>query len=183
MAHVIIGRNYGVDFRNITLFIFGGAAEMRNRPPTPKSEFFMAIAGPLSSFMLTIVCAVLALFVMLITSRDNQIVSLILSLGSVNFALAAFNMLPLFPLDGGRCARSIWWHKTGSFYDGTKFASTLGVYISYVLVIIAVAMMFGVNIPFFGSGVVSGLWLGIMAYAVKKMNQQELRAIRYKQRA
>lgn len=110
-CHSLVARKFGIPMHGITLFIFGGVAEMNEEPPNPQSEFFMAIAGPLSSILLA---GIFYLIYLLGIQRDWSIVvqGLARYLAWINAVLAGFNLLPAFPLDGGRILRSIlWWHK------------------------------------------------------------------------
>ena len=104
LFHSLAARRFGIPMTGITLFIFGGVAEMDDEPPNPKAEFFMAIAGPLSSIVLGVMFY--ALFIIAELQEWPLIAAGVLGyLGVINWILAAFNLLPAFPLDGGRVLR------------------------------------------------------------------------------
>src|SRR5690606_30152117 len=111
LCHSLVGRRYGLPIGGIKLFIFGGIAEMLDEPPTPKAEFLTAVAGPACSFVLGIGLNLL-FYAGLFSESSPQINSVIKYLGTVNLALGIFNMLPGYPLDGGRVLRAfLWWWK------------------------------------------------------------------------
>ncbi|MCH8321454.1 MAG: site-2 protease family protein [Proteobacteria bacterium] len=124
-AHSLVARKYDIPISGITLFIFGGVAEMEKEPKTPRAEFLMAIAGPIASLFLGIVFWIIG------TLLEGAGVSMpvygvLKYLGLINAILAVFNMIPAFPLDGGRVFRSILWHKSGDIQKATKKASRYG---------------------------------------------------------
>ncbi len=101
LAHALVARLFGMKIRGITLWLLGGAAELADEPPSPKAEFFMAIVGPLTSAMLAIALLQTA---KLLTSSDapDSVTGVLSYLGLLNGILAIFNLVPAFPLDGGR---------------------------------------------------------------------------------
>jgi Zn-dependent protease/CBS domain-containing protein len=125
LGHSIISRKQGIPMKGITLFIFGGVAEMNEEPPTARSEFFMAIIGP-------IVSVVLGVGFYLIYNFGKQIgwpvpvSGVFYYLGWINLLLAVFNMMPAFPLDGGRVLRSFLWSREGNLRKATHSASRIG---------------------------------------------------------
>lgn len=124
LAHSLVARKNGLPMKGITLFIFGGVAEMDQEPPSAKAEFQMAIAGPLTSV------AVGGIFYVLAAATHSSLpvvaVGVFSYLAWINWILAAFNMVPAFPLDGGRVLRSILWHWKGNIWQATRVASTIG---------------------------------------------------------
>ena len=108
LCHSIVAVRYGLPMKGITLFIFGGVAEMSDEPPSPKAEFLMAIAGPVSSVVLGLVFY-LIYFAGQRWGWPMPVNGVFSYLTWLNFVLAGFNMLPAFPLDGGRVFRSILW--------------------------------------------------------------------------
>ena len=107
-CHSIVAKRFGIPMNGITLFIFGGVAEMNDEPPSAKSEFLMAIAGPISSVILA---GVFFLFYKAgkAISWPDPVNGVLAYLAWLNLILAGFNMIPAFPLDGGRVLRSILW--------------------------------------------------------------------------
>ncbi len=125
LSHSLVARRYGLQIKGITLFIFGGVAEMEEEPRSPKCEFLMAIAGPIASFFL-------ALFFHLIAkigaAQDLPvpILGVIEYLALVNVILGGFNLVPAFPLDGGRAFRAAMWYFKGDLRQATQRASRMG---------------------------------------------------------
>jgi Zn-dependent protease len=125
ISHSLVARAYGLEVGGITLFLFGGAAEMQSEPDTPKSEFLMAGAGPLASIVLGGVFYVVTGSVEALGLPDHW-VGVPYYLSIVNVALAVFNMLPAFPMDGGRMLRAVLWSLGKDLRRATKVASRLG---------------------------------------------------------
>ncbi len=124
-SHSLVARHYGLNIRGITLFIFGGIAEMEKEPSTPKSEFLMAIAGPLASFLLAFIFQQLHL---LATANEWSvfIIGVTYYLAYLNTILAIFNLVPAFPLDGGRMLRAALWAWKKDLRSATRIASQIG---------------------------------------------------------
>lgn len=125
LSHSLVARRYGLPMKGITLFILGGIAEMEEEPASAKAEFFMAIAGPIASLILA------ALFYVLFLLGEaaglpEPLNGVLRYLGLLNLLLAVFNMLPAFPMDGGRALRAAIWHRTGNLKKATRFASQAG---------------------------------------------------------
>jgi Zn-dependent protease/predicted transcriptional regulator len=135
-SHSLVARRYGLPMKGITLFIFGGVAEMGEEPRNPKTEFLMAIAGPVVSVFLG-----LAFYLIYQAAKavlPMPVVGVVLYLAWMNFALAAFNLVPAFPLDGGRVLRSALWHWMGSLPRATRIAAGLGSGFGILLIVLAV---------------------------------------------
>jgi Zn-dependent protease/CBS domain-containing protein len=136
-CHSLVARRFGLPMRGITLFIFGGVAEMEDEPPSPKAEFFMAVAGPISSIVLG------ALFygaAWLVAASETAIAAegVLTYLAAINGVLAVFNLLPAFPLDGGRILRAGLWHWKKNLRTATRTASRIGSGFGIVLMFIGV---------------------------------------------
>ncbi len=123
-SHSIVARYYGVPMKGITLFIFGGVAEMEEEPPNPKTEFLMAIAGPLAS--VAIGGVFYAIGAAARTSWPIEFLAVVGYLSSTNWLLAGFNMIPAFPLDGGRVLRAALWQRSGNLVRATRTAAFAG---------------------------------------------------------
>ncbi len=124
LAHAVMARQFGLPIGGITLFIFGGVAELRQEPKTPRSEFWVAIVGPIASVMIAAACYVAGT-----GARDAALPAVTGVLGFLaltNTVLALFNLAPAFPLDGGRILRSILWWRTGNLRRATRIASMFG---------------------------------------------------------
>lgn len=124
MAHALVARWYGIRTNAITLFVFGGVAELEDEPRTPGAEFLIAIAGPISSYVLAG-----ALYLALIgfdAALTEESYTLLTYLMVINLMLATFNLIPAFPLDGGRMLRALIWWLRGSPAKATGIAAILG---------------------------------------------------------
>lgn len=125
LSHSLVARAYGLEIKGITLFLFGGAAEMQEEPKTAGSEFLMAIAGPIASLVLA--AAFYALAVLLATTGlPAHWIGVPRYLAIINLVLAVFNLLPAFPMDGGRALRAALWHWGHDLRRATRIASRLG---------------------------------------------------------
>jgi len=175
LAHSLVARRFGVPVRGITLFLFGGVSNIEREPPTPKAEILTAIVGPLTSIsigMLLIFAGSAALNVSagaiddptLAIERLSPVETLLMWLGPINLLVGVFNMIPAFPLDGGRILRAVLWSATKSFRTATRWASAIGEGCGWALVVLGVSMAFGANVPFFGRGLVAGLWLAFIGW-------------------
>lgn len=136
-SHSLVARQFGVPMHGITLFIFGGVAEMRDEPPSAKAEFFMAIAGPLSSIAIGAVIygfSRLGLF----NALSLPVRGVFLYLAGINIILALFNLFPAFPLDGGRVLRSILWHWRNDLKWATKISAAMGGYFGLLLIFLGI---------------------------------------------
>src|SRR6056297_2812322 len=134
LGHAVVARRFELPMRGITLFIFGGVAEMTREPPSAKAEFFVAIAGPIVSIIIAILCAVLA--VAGSTVLPPAVDGVVWYLAMINAIVVAFNLIPAFPLDGGRVLRSILWHIKGNLRWATKISSSLGSMFGVVLIVL-----------------------------------------------
>ncbi|MBN2318877.1 MAG: site-2 protease family protein [Acidobacteria bacterium] len=150
LAHSFVAKKYKISIESITLFIFGGVAQMKGEPPHPKAEFNIAIAGPLSSFFLS------AFFFILSMNAASGIKALFSYLAQINFILGAFNLIPGFPMDGGRVLRSAIWSKTKNFYYATQKASSIGRKIALFFIFFGIFSLF-TRIP-------GGLWLMLIGW-------------------
>ncbi len=175
LAHSLAARAQGVPVRSIILFLFGGVSSIERDPDSPRNEFLMAFVGPLTSIvlggvLLGIAGATMGPLAQTIADPSaaiaelNPLSTLLMWLGSVNVLVDVFNLIPGFPLDGGRVVRSVVWAVTGNLQRATRVASWLGQAIAWLTIISGIAMVFGVEVPFFGTGFVSGLWLAFIGW-------------------
>jgi Zn-dependent protease/CBS domain-containing protein len=154
LGHALVARKLGIPMRGITLFLFGGVAEMTGEPPSAAREFAMAIAGPLVSAVLAAVFFVLVLVGMAGGWAPELVVMLDL-LCSINFFVLIFNLVPAFPLDGGRVLRSILWGITGNLRRATLWSSLAGRGFAWFLIALGIlAIMNRLWMP--------GIWLGLI---------------------
>lgn len=175
LSHAVVGRAVGIRVPRITLFIFGGMAHMESEPRTWKSELVMTLVGPITSFALGIAFLLLAGLVAGPIEVDPErperaiqalgpLPSLLLWLGPVNLLLAVFNLVPGFPLDGGRALRAVLWGITGNLELATRWASRAGQLFAWILIGTGLAMILGVRLPILGGGLVNGLWLAFIGW-------------------
>jgi Zn-dependent protease len=151
LSHSIVARKYGIPMKGITLFIFGGVAEMSDEPPSARAEFLMAIAGPLASILIGVLFY--AVYLIGTASAWPKPLNGVLGyLGVINGLLAGFNLMPAFPLDGGRVLRSILWGAKGNLRWATWISSRIGSGFGFVLIGVGVIrVLFG--------NFIGGMWL------------------------
>lgn len=169
-GHSIVARRVGIPMQGITLFIFGGVAEMGDEPPTPKSEFLMAIAGPIASVLLAIALWIVG-FGISAAGWPEPVYLVISYLAWINTVLVIFNMVPAFPLDGGRVLRSALWAWKGSLRWGTKVAASIGSGFGLLLI------GFGIVNVFLAVNIIGGIWwvlLGLFMRAASQMSYQQV---------
>ncbi|MBI4187787.1 MAG: site-2 protease family protein [Chloroflexi bacterium] len=147
LAHSLVGRAQGIPIQSITLFIFGGVAQMTQEATRPGAELKMAAAGPLTSLVLG---GFFGLLWFLFPGKSEPVGVMILWLAVMNGALAVFNLVPGFPLDGGRVFRSILWYLTGSYRRATLIATRVGQSVGYLFILggisIILLRLFGLSL-------------------------------------
>ena len=149
LSHSIVAIQQGEKVRNITLFIFGGVAQIAEEPDKPLKEFLIALAGPLASIAIGIISGIAWWF---IHEISLPLASIFRYLGIINIALAVFNLIPGFPLDGGRILRATIWGFTKNLKLATRIASFSGKLVAFLLVIWGIRLIF--------SGLtLNGIWM------------------------
>jgi Zn-dependent protease/CBS domain-containing protein len=184
MSHALVARAQGMPVRRITLFMFGGMAHLEGEPSSPRAEFLMAIVGPITSIVIGMAATAGAYASigseatsLLMTQPEKGMAAIgpfatiLLWLGPINVLLGFFNMIPGFPLDGGRVLRSILWWATGDLKRATFWASGVGRFFGLLLMVSGVAMVFGFQIPIFGTGIVPGFWLVLIGWFLRSAAQ------------
>jgi Zn-dependent protease/CBS domain-containing protein len=175
LSHAVVGRSLGIPVGRITLFVFGGMSHMEEEPKTWKAELWMAAAGPAMSLALGALFLFLAgLFAPSLASPPEDprelvaslgpVATLLMWLGPINILLGLFNLVPGFPLDGGRVLRSILWGATGDMTRATRWAALGGQLVAWLLIASGFAMILGVRVPIFGTGLIGGLWLALIGW-------------------
>jgi Zn-dependent protease/CBS domain-containing protein len=175
-AHSIVARRFKLPVSSITLFVLGGVASLSKEPTSARSEFFMAAAGPATSFVLAGGAYGLASVMQEFLLPAPWLLPAIATaqiLASVNFQVAVFNLLPGFPLDGGRVLRSVLWGITGNRGTATNVAGRGGQLVAILLVILAAYMFLALSDP-------SALLIALVAYflfglASQSMEQERVR--------
>jgi Zn-dependent protease/predicted transcriptional regulator len=167
LCHSYVAIRSGIKIPEITLFIFGGVARLSEDARDPKTEFKIAVVGPLCSFALA---AIFWGIQKLLQDNPSTIVPEIFRyLSWINVALAVFNLIPGLPLDGGRIFRAFWWWKTGSVLQATKLSSNVGQGVAFALMILGALQIF--------AGWLGGLWLifiGMYLRGVAELSYQEI---------
>lgn len=159
LSHAVVSNRLGLPVKSITLFVFGGVANLSRDPDDAKQEFLIAVVGPVTSLVLGLLFGVAWAVLYNIESIDNGIAGITLNLAVINVSLAVFNMLPGFPLDGGRVFRSLVWLRNKNRIKATKAASTAGEWIAYAL------MAGGIIQVVLGS--YGGLWMTFIGFFLK----------------
>lgn len=154
LSHALTARRFGLEMRGITLFIFGGVAEMTDEPPSAKAEFWVAIAGPIAS--LGVAAAFFGLRVGV--DRPVAVAAVVGYLATINVVLAVFNLIPAFPLDGGRILRSVLWQWRGDLRWATKITSTIGSAFGTLLIVLGVLIL----VTGGADGFVSAMWMALI---------------------
>ena len=168
LSHCVVARRLGITVRQITLFIFGGVSEMEQMQSSgPGAEFYTTIAGPLASMALGAFFITLAVLVR--GFADRMIVEMLQYIYYINFLLAVFNLIPGFPLDGGRVLRSYLWHRRGNLRQATKSAARVGRIFAVTLIGLGVAAAFTMHI-------IPGVWLVLIGLFLKNSAENEYRS-------
>ncbi|MGB9360918.1 MAG: site-2 protease family protein, partial [Candidatus Sulfotelmatobacter sp.] len=159
LSHAVVAKARGIPVHKITLFLLGGVAQMEKEASDPKTEFWMAIVGPITSGVLGLVMFGLARLSgwTLWTPPTTPGVALLVWLGYINLALGAFNMIPGFPLDGGRVLRAVLWSAMGDAERATRAAAFAGQVIAVLFI------GFGILRFFQGAGL-GGLWIAFIGW-------------------
>jgi Zn-dependent protease/CBS domain-containing protein len=168
LFHSLVARRYDLKMNGITLFLFGGVAEMAGEPEKPKTEFLMAIAGPIASVVIGFVFHFIA--VAAAGAWPVAVVGVIAYLSWLNWVLAAFNMVPAFPLDGGRVLRAALWHFQGDVRRATRIASGIGSGFGFLL------MFFGLYRLLVGD-FISAVWyflIGMFLRGASQMSYEQV---------
>ena len=156
LTHSLVARSRGEEVRSITLFLFGGVAEISDEPETPGKEFIIALVGPISSLIIA------TLFFGLwhgMRGINEPIAAVARYLSIINVILALFNMIPGFPLDGGRVLRSILWKATGNLKRATRIASVTGQVVAFLFIFFGVSQILR---GFF----FNGLWIALIGWFI-----------------
>lgn len=173
LAHALVAHTQGIRVRGITLFLFGGATQMEGEPPSPRSEFLTAIAGPLASLLIGVTATALGSWLAggtlaAVSSEEprslvavlrnlSPAATLLLWLGPINIVLALFNLVPGFPLDGGRVLRSLLWGLTGDFMKATRWAAAMGRGLAWALMALGILTVFSGQL-------LSGMWFVLIGW-------------------
>ena len=176
LSHSFMARARGLKVRDIVLFIFGGVSNIEEEPESAGDEFLIAVVGPLSSIVLAALFFGLTL---VMTPPARQVgawaAALFLYLASINFMLGVFNMIPGFPLDGGRVLRSIVWAVTRNLQRATQIAGFIGQLVAYGFIFLGLYQFF-----FAGDG--SGLWMAFIGWFLLNAARQSVSGVVMRER-
>lgn len=168
LAHSLVARARGLQVKNITLFIFGGVSNIEQEPQTPGVEFQMAFVGPLTSL---VIGGVAYLLLLALGNNTSPLAAILRYLAVTNILLGIFNLIPGFPLDGGRVLRSIVWKLSGSLRTATRITTLVGEVIAYLFILLGIWL-------FFGGNLLDGIWLGFIGWfllsAAQSANTQSM---------
>jgi Zn-dependent protease/predicted transcriptional regulator len=162
LSHSLVAKKYRLAISSITLFIFGGVSQMKGEPPTPEAERAIAVAGPLSSFFLSL------LFFLLYGVAEGRVARALFSyLSQLNLVLGAFNLIPGFPMDGGRVLRAFLWNRSGDFFSATRKASRYGQNISLFFIFFGLFSLV--------AGFPGAIWLMVIGWFLHSAAQSSYR--------
>jgi len=167
--HSMVARRFGLPMRGITLFIFGGVAEMEDEPANARTEFLMAIVGPLSSVVLGVIFLLIS-WGGISANWPVPVWGVLHYLGWLNIILAVFNMIPAFPLDGGRILRSILWAVKGNLRWATGVAAAFGSGFGILLIILGA-------LTFMRGGFIVGIWYFLIGLFVRAAARTSYRQV------
>lgn len=171
--HSLIAQNASLPIKGITLFIFGGVAHMEDEPPSAKTEFSIAVAGPITSIVLGVLFYGIAL-----AGRNYAwplpVTAVFSYLGVINWVLAGFNLLPAFPLDGGRILRSVLWSIQKDLRRATKTASRIGVGFSILFMVIGA-------VQFISGNFIGGIWIFVIGMFLQGASRTSYRQLLIRQ--
>jgi Zn-dependent protease len=160
LGHSLVARRFGMEMRGITLHMFGGAAELEDEPTSPTAELFVAAAGPATSFALAGLLRLMAVATAGLSSSELPIEVLLRYVSTLNLVLGIFNLLPAFPLDGGRILRAVLWLKNGDHDRATRLASQIGAGLGFGLAALGVMQILGGRLG-------DGLWTILIGFFIR----------------
>ena len=163
LAHSLVATANKLPVKEITLFALGGVSQIEKNPTSAKVEFWMAFVGPLTSAVIGAVCLVLSRLIGDPSSDPGT--AMLLWLGYINLSLAGFNLLPGYPLDGGRVLRALIWWKTGDADRSTQAAARVGQIVAFAFI------AFGI-FRFFGGAGIGGLWIAFIGWFLLQASRE-----------
>ena len=171
LAHSVVAQTFGISVPRITLFLFGGASQIATEAPTPGTEFWIAVVGPLTSMFLA------AFFweIEPLVTAGPPVYALVRYLALINIALALFNLIPGYPLDGGRIFRAILWRASHNHHRATVAAGVTGRFFGFLFIFLGIWQAFTVNLG-------NGIWVALIGWflesaASSQLQQEGLRGL------
>jgi len=168
LGHSVVALRYGIPVRSITLFVFGGVAQIGAEPPSAIAEFLIAVAGPLVSLFLAVVFYLVQPHV----AGVEPLLGLAKYLAYINMALVLFNLIPGYPLDGGRVFRAVVWEVTGNMRRATLTAANVGRFFAFLLIFAGVLQMLHGNL-------IGGLWLAFIGWFLENAASAQVHQMMY----
>ncbi|MHC1721077.1 MAG: site-2 protease family protein [Clostridiaceae bacterium] len=163
LSHSLVSVKAGIQVKKITLFIFGGVAQIEKEPDTPVNEIKIALAGPAMSIFLFVLFMLFVYVLNYIKAAEILIIPFVY-LSNVNLVLALFNLIPAFPLDGGRVLRALIWKFSGNLEKATKFSTNMGRLFGYLLILFGIVLILN-------NYLINGIWLSIIGWFVNQMSR------------
>jgi Zn-dependent protease len=156
ITHSLVAMGQGEEVRSITLFILGGVAELKGEPESPSKEFSMALVGPLSSMIISLFFWAISL---LVRDFSQPLWALTRYLALINLIIGIFNLIPGFPMDGGRVLRAIIWKITGNLRNSTRIASVTGQTIAFLFIVFGIFLIFS-------KALFNGVWMVFIGWFI-----------------
>lgn len=159
LSHAVVAKSRGLPVRSITLFALGGVAQIEKEPEDAKTEFWIGIVGPITSLVIGVICLGIAYALGWTPPAfpSRPLPAMLMWLGYINIMLAVFNMIPGFPLDGGRVLRAIIWWIGGDAKRATTIAARIGQVIAFGFIVLGL-------LQFFGGAGLGGLWIAFIGW-------------------
>ncbi|HEY4669344.1 MAG TPA: site-2 protease family protein [Tepidiformaceae bacterium] len=176
LAHSLVARVYAIPVKSITLFLFGGVAQITRDATKPLNELLMALAGPATSMLLAL--AFFAIWALTGGATDRPLEVMLIWLGLMNGVLAVFNMLPAFPMDGGRVFRSAVWLVSGSYHRATSVAAWTGRGFAWAMMTLGFLWLLGFDTYVTGTPV-NGGWMILIGLFLENAARQSLAQNRF----
>jgi len=175
LAHSLAGRANGIPIESITLFIFGGVAQMTKEATRPGAELKMAAAGPICSL---VIGGLFGLIFLVMQNIVGPVAVMILWLAVMNVILAAFNLIPGFPLDGGRVFRALLWRFTGNYGRSTRIATRVGQGVGYLFILggISIILLHPFDLSWF-----DGIWIVFVGWFLRSVASASYRQLRWQE--
>lgn len=173
LSHSLTARRLGLPVHSITLFIFGGVSALSEEPSSARQEFRVAIVGPLTSFVLAAIFGLLSAVALAVGREDTPPAAVSEYLAFINVSVGIFNMLPGFPLDGGRVLRAGLWARTGDMLKATRWAAATGSFISFGLIAVGV-------ISILAGSFVGGVWFVIIGWFLRNASESSYQQLLFR---
>jgi Zn-dependent protease/CBS domain-containing protein len=173
LSHSLVAKRLGLPVEHITLFIFGGVSALGGEPTSARQEFLVAIAGPMTSFLIAVVSGLVMLGAWQLSDDQAPVTVVAFYLGLVNVMVGIFNLLPGFPLDGGRVLRATLWARSGNMLKATRWASNAGTFISFGLIALGVLSVLVGNI-------IGGVWFVVIGWFLRNASESSYQQLLFR---